>query len=197
MPLQHLCTPVPEARPAPLAGAAAVRRSRRATRPAALRLLLPLLGALLLILPPWQGFAYWTSVTSEEYPPIGCQPGDLISAVSCAGSYCDNLKLHCAETNYAPASRTWSPFISEEGPNTQICPSLEFMTGLACQGGHCDKIAMECALMYGHGRSADCYWTAWISEEGGTLSFPSNHYAVGVACSGSYCDNVRFYVCRP
>jgi hypothetical protein len=187
---------VPQALPAPLDGVDTVRPSRCATRPSALMLWIPLLFALLLMLPPMQGYAYWTSSTSEEYPPIGCQPGDLISGVSCAGSNCDNLALNCAETNYAPAVRSWRPFISEESPNTQICPSVGFMTGLACQGRYCDNIAVECSIMYGHARSGTCHWTGAISEEGGVLSFSTSYYAAGVACSGNYCDNVSFYVCR-
>jgi hypothetical protein len=186
----------PQGLPAPLPRADTGRPLSPASRPATLRLCTPLLCAFLLLVTPWQGVAYWTGSTSEEYPPIGCQPGDLISGVYCTGSNCDNLALSCADTNYTPAVRSWLPFISEETPNTRLCPNLGFITGLACQGRYCDNVAVECTTMYGHAVSGPCQWTPWVSEEGGGLTFPTSYYAVGVACIGSYCDNIAFYVCR-
>lgn len=179
-----------------LAGDDPVRPARRPPRPSALRLLGALVVAGLLLLAPLESFAdFWTGYTSEEYPPVRCHQGGLMSGVACTGRYCDNMALLCSQTSYAYALRFWSPFISEEAPNSFICPNGGFITALDCNGRYCDNLAVECAPLVNRGRTA-CYWTAAISEEGAELLFPAGDYAAGLRCTGRYCDNVAFYVCQ-
>jgi hypothetical protein len=186
----------PQARRAPLDGADPVRPARRPPRPSTLRLWRAWVVAGLLLLAPLPGFAdFWTGYTSEEYPPVRCHQGGIMSGVACTGRYCDNMALLCSQTYYSYALRFWSPFISEEAPHSYICPSGGFLTALACSGRYCDNIAVECAPLVNRGRIA-CYWTESISEEEGELIFPAGYYAAGVSCTGRYCDNVAFYVCR-
>jgi hypothetical protein len=150
----------------------------------------------LLLLAPLQGFAdFWTGYTSEEYPPARCHQGGIMSGVACTGGYCDNMALLCSQTSYPYALRFWSPYISEEAPNSYICPSGGFITALDCNGGYCDNLAVECTPLVNRGRRA-CYWTGSISEEGAELIFPAGYYAAGLRCTGRYCDNVAFYVCQ-
>lgn len=110
----HCLTSLQMALTALTAVVATVSLSRRVTGRAML-LVMPLC-ALVLTLTPLQGFAdYWTTFTSEEYTPIECQPGDLVSGWYCTGSYCDNSYLRCAETHYGLSQRSWTLYISEEG----------------------------------------------------------------------------------
>ena len=170
-------------------------QARRPPRPSALQLWRVWVVAGLLLLAPLQGFAdFWTGYTSEEYPPVRCHQGGIMSGVACDGRYCDNMALLCSQTYYAYALRFWSPFISEEASNSFICPSGGFITALDCNGRYCDNLAVECTPLVNRGRRA-CYWTAAISEEGAELIFPAGYYAAGLRCTGSYCDNVAFYVC--
>ena len=94
-----------------------------------------------LMLSPQQGFAdFWTPYTSEEYPPIRCHQGGLMSGVSCTGRYCDNLAL-------------LEP-VPLRGIAQQVyCPYGGFITGLACQGHYCDNIAVECSPLVNRRRT--------------------------------------------
>jgi hypothetical protein len=171
-------------------------QARRPPRPSGLRLWRAVMVAGLLLLAPLPSFAdFWTGYTSEEYPPVRCHQGGIMSGVACTGRYCDNMALLCSQTYYPYALRFWSPFISEEAPNSYVCPSNGFITALDCDGRYCDNIAVECTPLVNRGRKA-CYWTAAISEEGAELIFPAGYYAAGLKCTGSYCDNVAFYVCQ-
>jgi hypothetical protein len=171
-------------------------QTRRPPRPSGLRLWRAVVVAGLLLLAPLQGFAdFWTGYTSEEYPPVRCHQGGIMSGVACDGRYCDNMALLCSQTYYPYALRFWGPFISEEAPHSYVCPSNGFITALDCNGRYCDNLAVECTALVNRGRKA-CYWTAAISEEGAELIFPAGYYAAGLKCTGSYCDNVAFYVCQ-
>jgi hypothetical protein len=200
----HCLTSLQMALTALTAVVATVSLSRRVTGRAML-LAMPLC-ALVLTLTPLQGFAdYWTTFTSEEYTPIECQPGDLVSGWYCTGSYCDASYLRCAETHYGLSQRSWTPYISEEGGPRAICPNDGFMTGLACRGSYCDDISIQCTTTVGHGRGA-CYWTGdynlptyswagWLSEERGAWYAEPGYYIAGVQCRGSNCDDKQFYMC--
>jgi hypothetical protein len=169
--------------------------SRRTHITWALRLLAPaLLGLVMLI--PADATAQSTPMTSEEYPPIGCNSGQAVTGVRCTGSYCDNIGAYCGAVGTSTTtSRSWTSFVSEEGGGTRYCPGSGIMTGLACNGRYCDNISLECTTFSGV-TPRFCYWTGWVSEEyGGTLLFPSGQYAAGMQCGGSYCDNKRFYIC--
>ncbi|QRK07367.1 hypothetical protein JQX13_46325 [Archangium violaceum] len=139
----------------------------------------------------------WTSYTSEEYAPISCDGGSLISAFQCSGSDCDNIRAYCQPAGGVRGSSYWTPYFSEEGTNYRYCDYGYWITGLACSGSYCDNISLQCSYMSNFGRK-NCYWTGWMSEEnGGYLGFGSGYYAVGVQCNGDHCDNKRYYVCQP
>jgi hypothetical protein len=139
---------------------------------------------------------YWSAETSEEYPPISCSSGYVVDALSCRGSYCDNVRLHCGQLNRAITAVNWTPYFSEEGQSYQICPSGQFLIGVACRGGYCDNMSLQCASLAGTGRSNACYWTPFFSEEQGYSYLADSYYAAGLQCRGSYCDNLSIYACK-
>jgi len=169
-------------------------RIRFSTRSKRKIVLSVLLGMTLLVLVPITTYGAWTRFTSDKYPPLTCPQGDLVSSFHCAGKYCDNVYLDCANTNYNVIDRNWKDYISEENTNYMLCPS-GFMTGISCTGGYCDNISIECSIMNRY-RQSDCFWTGWLSEESGTMWFPYGYYAAGIQCHGSNCDNKRFYACQ-
>lgn len=138
----------------------------------------------------------WTSITSEEYPPITCDGGSMPSAARCYGSSCDDMSLYCQPTSAVPGhSSYWTPPFSEEDSAT-ICDSGFMVTGLACSGSYCNDLSLRCTFMGGI-RAKNCRWTGWMSEEnGGYLSFGSGYFMKGAQCYGGYCDQVRYYVCQ-
>lgn len=138
----------------------------------------------------------WTPWTSEEYPPVGCDPGSLVGEFGCSGGWCDNVRLDCVPTGQSAGGSSWTSYFSEEGTNYRQCAEGAWMTGIACKGGWCDDVAIQCTS-YPNITAKDCYWTGWISEEGGgTLTFGPGFYARGALCGGSRCDNMRFLICR-
>lgn len=137
----------------------------------------------------------WTSYTSEEYAPVGCDGSSLASWYGCSGSYCDNNRLYCQPTAGSRGDSYWTTYFSEESTNYRYCNSGYWVTGISCKGSYCDNIALQCSRMY-NVSPRNCYWTGWLSEENGTLSFGAGYYARGAQCSGRYCDNKRFYVCQ-
>jgi len=145
----------------------------------------------------------WTSWTSEEYPPIGCNGNNtLVNKAKCRGSKCDDIQWYCEHSNGVRGSgQYWTGYFSEEGAsyggNSRTCLPGYWVTGLSCTGNYCDNIALQCTQMNNISWSASsCYWTSWFSEEyGGLQTFPGYYYAVGAKCSGSNCDNMSYYVC--
>lgn len=138
----------------------------------------------------------WTPYTSEEYPPIICDSGSLMSAVHCTGSKCDNIQAYCQPTGGSLGATYWTSYFSEEGTNYRYCNSGYWVTGIACTGGNCDNISLMCSQITNKGWG-NCHWTGWVSEEyGGYLTFAAGYFPQGVQCSGSNCDNKRFYVCQ-
>ena len=74
-------------------------QARRPPRPSGLLLWRAWVVAGLLLLSPLPGFAdFWTGYTSEEYPPVRCHQGGIMSGVACDGRYCDNMALLCSQT---------------------------------------------------------------------------------------------------
>lgn len=142
-------------------------------------------------------YSGWTPYTSEEYAPISCDGGSLVSAVQCRGAYCDDITFHCQPAGGVRGYSYWTSYFSEEGTNYRTCASGYWVTGLACSGSYCDNISLQCSYM-SNLSPKNCYWTGWMSEEnGGYLGFGSGYYVVGVECSGDYCDNKRYHVCQP
>ena len=145
---------------------------------------------------PSETYSGWTPFTSEEYPPIGCDPGSLVTRFGCRGSYCDNVRLYCTPSGQASGSAYWTGYFSEEGYDYRQCDAGFWLSAIACRGSYCDNIALQCTY-YPQVTPRNCYWTGWVSEEGGgELPFGTDYYARGVQCDGSYCDNKRFFVCQ-
>lgn len=141
-------------------------------------------------------YSGWTPYTSEEYAPIICDGGSLISAVQCSGSYCDNIRAYCQPTGGIRGNSYWTTYFSEEGYNYRLCDAGYWVTGIACSRSYCDNISLQCSYI-SNVQATNCYWTGWMSEEnGGYLGFGNGYYATGVQCNRSYCDNKRYYVCR-
>lgn len=145
----------------------------------------------------------WTVWTSEEYPPVVCDPGSVLTGFGCSGGSCDNVRLHCSPAGVGAHQTYWSAFFSEEGTNYAICPFDAWVTGIACNGGSCDNISIQCTstqpgpIKTPPKTPAQCQWTGWMSEEnGGTLWLNYYGHVRGVQCSGGKCDNKRFYLCN-
>lgn len=142
----------------------------------------------------------WTPYTSEEFPPVGCDPGSRVTGVGCQGSNCDNIRLHCATGGGTVYSTWWTTYFSEEGDNYRDCGLYAHVTGVACSGSKCDNIALQCARTmpwnaWPPKSPPKCQWTGWMSEEyGGTLWLTGGKVR-GVQCSGGYCDNKRYLMC--
>lgn len=152
-----------------------------------------LLGACLISLPMTANAAYSTGSVSEEDPPAACDIGDAVYAATCSGSYCDNTRLYCDETNHPVSSRNWSSYFSEEGTNYRECGSNQIMTGISCAGSYCDNNSIECSTI--PRTRYNCQWVGPYSEEQGYRYF-GGKYASGMWCTGSYCDNHYYYVCN-
>lgn len=141
-------------------------------------------------------YTYWSSRTSEEYPPITSSNRYLIDAMYCSGGYCDNIYFRNKRTYRNYDHNYWTSFFSEEGTNYRTCgASNSFMTGVACKGSNCDNVSIQCTNLINSSRSS-CYWTAYFSEEEGYKYLPSGYYAAGLRCRGAYCDNKSIYACR-
>lgn len=144
----------------------------------------------------------WTVWTSEETPPIQCDPGSVVTGFGCSGGNCDNVRLHCSPAGVGAYFTFWSSYFSEEGNNMYICPTGSWMTGITCQGGNCDNISIQCTSTQPPGSWPPkyppvCQWSGWVSEEyGGTLWLNYFGRVRGVQCSGGKCDNKRFYLCN-
>ncbi|MBK8265079.1 MAG: hypothetical protein IPK80_27580 [Nannocystis sp.] len=142
----------------------------------------------------------WTPWTSEEGPPVVCDPGSVLTGFGCSGGKCDNVRLHCTAANVPALHTYWTPYFSEEGGGFGGCPINSRVTGIVCQGGNCDKISLQCTStfsgVYFPKVPINCWWTGWVSEEnGGTLWLNAGWKVRGVQCSGSRCDNKRFQIC--
>jgi hypothetical protein len=145
----------------------------------------------------------WSRSVSEEGDNLTIcgenRANTVVTGFSCAGSYCDNVRLLCGRTSgndkLESRSVSWTSRFSEEGANSRTCPGNSFMTGLRCTGSNCDNLELRCTDL-GVTRQS-CRWTDWVSEEnGGTLQFSSGDYAAGVQCRGSRCDDKQFFVCK-
>jgi hypothetical protein len=146
--------------------------------------------------PPLSTWSGWTPWTSEEYPPVTCDPGSMVAHFGCKGGWCDNVRLYCIPTGLPSSDSHWTSYFSEEGTNFSECEPGYWMSGIACKGGWCDNVSIQCTH-YPSITEKDCFWTGWISEEGdGTLMFGPGFFARGAKCSGGWCDNMRFLVCR-
>lgn len=151
-----------------------------------------ILGASLIAM-PMSALAYTTWAVSEEDPPAACDIGDAIYAARCYGSYCDDTRLYCSQTNWSVSGRSWTSNFSEEGTNWRYCGANQIMSGISCSGSYCDNVSIECSTIP-RSRSS-CQWVGPFSEEQGYSDF-GGKYANGMWCTGRYCDNHYFYVCN-
>jgi hypothetical protein len=150
--------------------------------------------------PAPQAVSNWSPFTSEESPPLTASNGQLISAMQCTGSYCDNVAL--GYENLPGVNHTWNgwtSYFSEEGPpgaNRIVCGgNNSFMTGISCQGSYCDNVSIQCTAVTGKTRTL-CVWQPWFSEEARYSILPQGVYAGGLACRGSYCDDFSILACE-
>jgi len=137
--------------------------------------------------------AYYTLAASEEDPPAACDIGDAVYAATCYGSYCDNTRLYCTDTNFPVSHRNWSSNFSEEGTNYRLCASNQIMTGESFSGRYGDNVSIECSSI--PRTRTNCQWMGPYSEEQGYRYF-GGKYANGMHCTGSYCDNRYYLVCN-
>jgi hypothetical protein len=137
----------------------------------------------------------WTGWTSEEFQPVKCVSGRLVSGVACQGRYCDNISIHCDLASGTYYASSWTPYFSEEAPNRYFCGSSGWMTGIGCRGSYCDNITFECTEVLGRTVGA-CYWSGYYSEEQSAFMAPAGHFIRGIECTGSNCDNKRYYYCQ-
>lgn len=138
----------------------------------------------------------WSSATSEEYAPIACGAGNLITNMRCTGGYCDNVSIYCRSSAVSFGDVAFKPYFSEEGTNYQTCSSGYLMTGLVCRGGNCDDISIQCSRVTNR-TIGTCRWAdrTFSEEFPNTYDIPAGYYAGGLACTGSRCDNLRVYEC--
>jgi hypothetical protein len=138
----------------------------------------------------------WTTLTSEEYAPIACGAGNLISSMKCTGGNCDNVAARCTTTNATFGDVYWTKYFSEEGTNSQTCTVGYWMTGLVCRGSSCDDLSVQCTRVSNRA-AGTCRWAdRQFSEEfPNQYDLPSGWFARGLACTGSKCDNLRVYEC--
>jgi hypothetical protein len=151
----------------------------------------------------------WLPAFSEEQPDGQYCPGwnERVTRTHCWGDFCDNIELYCAELppelgeydDWKMAGWTSEEYNAIE---CTFANAGDFgaITGMKCSGGYCDNINVECGHPEpGHSLS-DCYWTLWVSEEGGGISYFSGSQALekgarGIQCAGDYCDSMRYLAC--
>lgn len=120
----------------------------------------------------------------------------VLFGLECTGRYCDNNRLKCTYRDSVEVSTThWSGSFSEEQGLRQ-CGHNQVVTGMSCRGSYCDNIDMECKHMTSKNLDySNCYETASVSEEQGSVDIPQGTYPVGIRCSGRYCDNKSLRYC--
>jgi hypothetical protein len=101
-------------------------------------------ATLALILTPIVGAAS-LGPTSDEHPPVTCDPGSFVEKVTCSGQRCDNVSITCqARPGVATGRAVWTGWFSEEGSGRGRCPAKHFVAGLACNKGWCDNVSLYC-----------------------------------------------------
>lgn len=134
--------------------------------------------------------------TARDYCPQG-DSQSLLAGLSCAGHYCDNLRLHCSyKEGVSVGSEGWTGWFSNE-QGLRTCSSNYVITGIRCSGRYCDKLKLQCKQLAG--KSLDystCRETGSVSEEQGYVGIPAGGYPVGIRCSGRYCDNKKLRYCN-
>lgn len=139
--------------------------------------------------------------TSDELPPVVCNPGRFIAKVTCTGGYCDNVSIVCQDMRNARIGNTfWTDFFSEEHGGFQGCPIGEgyFIAELACNHDYCDNVSLFCAQVTNlvPNSVVNCQNGNRFSEEGPTnFSEFLGKFSYAAQCFGGYCDDMQFTFC--
>jgi len=137
--------------------------------------------------------------TSDERPPVVCDPGRFLSRVECKGSYCDDITITCQNVpNVKLGFSYWSEFFSEENTGPAGCVGNFFIAGLACKGDYCDDVALYCVeitnLKPPHPNCSPPDQT-FSEEPPNNFQDFTGHLSNKAHCYGSNCDNMSFDVC--
>lgn len=163
-----------------------------------------------------------SGTTSEEDPAIDCGL-QIVTALSCAGRFCDNVTVTCGGPPRAtsavehPTRRSDDEGLRSGNRYVQGCflnerrfgpePEAFFggvISGLGCGGHYCDDIFLRCSLLDGFrlAQGAECSWTGWVSDDADasdnrttSISVPTGFGATAMECRGSNCDDKRLFIC--
>ena len=136
-------------------------------------------------------------ITSEEKVPALCPEGTLKGGLSCAGKYCDNVRLKCVKSrSRANSNGFFTRYFSVEYDAMMRCPSRTAVAGVSCKSKYCDNIALYCVKVKQRYRNK-CATTKAVSEEnGGKLEFSRRKVPIGMQCFGESCDNNIVRICK-
>jgi len=143
--------------------------------------------------------------TSDGFDASICPVNTAVTGMACSGSYCDWVTPRCGnvlrqvDLNPFPTPLhtdiVWTPYFSEEGGATGICPSGRVMGGIECSGRYCDNIRLACVKNIHVAHPTKCRWSGWFSEEQPPYTGANTGAIVGIQCAGRYCDSKRYYQC--
>eukprot|EP00434_Breviolum_minutum_P012754 symbB.v1.2.011243.t1/scaffold751.1/size165343/14 len=101
---------------------------------------------------------FWNKGNAASDQVADCPSGMAVSYIECDGSYCDNLRLHCAKPLQWRVDMTEDPVVtewfSEEEGGRKDCPDAKVVAGVECQdskkwcvtncGSYCDNKRLRC-----------------------------------------------------
>lgn len=161
------------------------------------------LSAVALILLPSAAMAASLGPTSDENPPVTCDPGSFVEKVTCEGKRCDNVSITCqARPGSATGRAEWTPWFSEETGRGR-CPAKHFIAGLACQKGWCDNVSLYCVEIPNASSGACRDTTVKAGSSKKTVSVLDNpdfdkagqkFLASEMTCSGGWCSQIGLCV---
>ena len=88
----------------------------------------------------------WSRSFSEEPPSQEMSDSEVVSGMSCAGRYCDNLQLRFLRSPRIENTRScrWTQEKLSEEERERQCPAGRFVSGIRCQGPYCDDLFLYC-----------------------------------------------------
>lgn len=140
----------------------------------------------------------WTTKNaSEETPPATCADDTVMTALTCIGPNCDELRGVCTNPPNNMLTHLWTKYRSEE-EGSNVCSVGTYVTAIDCRGAMCDDMALQCTLLEGAGH-VDCGWQGPFSDElpNNTASCPAGKFIAGVFCVGANCDDLWIKCCKP
>lgn len=110
---------------------------------------------------------------------------------------CDGVDNDC-DGDEPDGCTNETAWISEESASSSVtCDSGLSAYGIECSGDYCDHVRLYCSSEgFPTLATSGSSWTAYASEEGGSVSCPANAVVTGIRCSGDYCDNISLE-CTP